>query len=379
MKIEFTEQQRMIRDMVREFSEKEVAPGAAERDEKEEFPTDVLSKMGDLGLLGINVPQEYGGAGLDTISYSIVVEEISKACASTGAITSVHNSFAPYIINRWGTDEQKSKYLPDLASGKKLGAFGGTEPNAGSDLGTLETTAALDGDHYVINGAKTFITAGSRADIIIVLAVTDKDAGSRGISAFIVESDFEGFKVGAIFDKMGIHASETSELIFEDMKVPKENLIGEEGEGYKIGLIALDGGRIGIASQAIGIAQAALDESIEYSKTRNQFGRPISKFQAIQWMISEMATKIEASRLLTWKAANMKDKGVRFSKEAAIAKLMASETAVWCVDKAVQIHGGYGYIKEYKVERLYRDAKITEIYEGTSEIQKLVIAHHMLK
>ena len=379
MKLEFTYQQKMILKMVREFADKEVAPIASELDEKGEYPTKTLEKMAKLGLLGIIIPREYGGAGLDTISYSIVVEEISRKCASTGVITSVHNSLTAWPIMKYGNEDQKKKYLPILAKGEKIGAFAATEPNAGSDLGAIRTTAELKGDNYIINGDKTFITSGPEAGIIIVFAVTDKSLGSKGISAFIVENDMKGYKVGSIFEKLGINASKTSELIFENMEVPKENLLGREGEGFKIALSTLDGGRIGIASQAVGIAQAALDESIEYSKQRQQFGRPIAKFQAIQWMIADMATKIEASRYLVYNAAYKKDIGEKISKEAAMAKLFASDTAMNSVIKAVQIHGGYGYTKEYTVERLFRDAKITEIYEGTSEVLKMVIAGSLLK
>ena len=380
MQLELDEQQKMIQKMVREFAEKEVAPIAAELDEKEEYPTETLKKMAKLGLLSIIIPQEYGGAGLDTISNEIVVEEISRKCAATGVVTSVHNSLAAWPIMKYGTEEQKKKYLPILAKGEKIGAFAGTEPNAGSDLGAMSTTATLKGDKYIINGDKTFITSGPVAGIIIVFAVTDKKAGAKGISAFIVESDMKGYKVGSIFEKLGINASKTSELIFEDMEVPKENLLGKEGDGFKICLATLDGGRIGIAAQAVGIAQAALDECIEYSKQRQQFGRPIAKFQAIQWMIADMATRIEAARLLTLNAAYTKDHTEgRYSKEAAMAKLYASETAMDAVIKAVQIHGGYGYTKEYTVERLFRDAKITEIYEGTSEVQRMVIASSLLR
>ena len=379
MQLELNEQQKMIQKMVREFAEKEIAPVAAELDKKAEYPTKILEKMAKLGLLGIIIPTEYGGAGLDTISYAIVIEEISRKCASTGVITSVHNSLVSWPIMKYGTDEQKKKYLPILAKGEKIGAFAGTEPNAGSDLGAMQTTAVLKGDKYIINGDKTFITSGSEAGILIVFAVTDKSAGSKGISAFIVENTFKGFKVGSIFDKMGINANHVSELVFEDMEVPKENLLGKEGEGFKIALSTLDGGRIGIGAQAVGIAQACLDESIEYSKQRQQFGRPISKFQAIQWMITDMATRIEAARLLVYNAAYKKDKGERISKEAAMAKLFASETAVEAAIKAVQIHGGYGYTKEYTVERLFRDSKITEIYEGTSEVQRLVISSNLLR
>ena len=379
MKLELNDQQKMIQKMVREFAEREIAPVAAELDKTGEYPTKILEKMAKLGLLGIIIPTEFGGAGLDTISYATIIEEISRKCASTGVITSVHNSLVSWPIMHFGTTEQKKKYLPFLANGEKIGAFAGTEPNAGSDLGAMQTTARLKSGEYVINGDKCFITSGDKAGVIIVFAVTDKSAGSKGISAFIAENTMKGFKVGSIYDKLGINANHVAELIFEDLKVPKENLLGKEGEGFKIALSTLDVGRIGIAAQAVGIAQAALDESIEYSKQRQQFGRPISKFQAIQWMIADMATRIEAARYLVYNAAYVKDKGERVSKEAAMAKLFASETAMDAVIKAVQIHGGYGYTKEYTVERLFRDAKITEIYEGTSEVQRLVIAGSLLK
>jgi butyryl-CoA dehydrogenase len=379
MKLELNDQQKMIQKMVREFAEKEIAPIASDLDKKAEYPLKTLQKMAKLGLLGIIIPTEYGGAGLDTLSYATIIEEISRKCASTGVITSVHNSLVAWPILKYGTDEQKKKYLPILATGEKIGAFAGTEPNAGSDLGAMQTTAVLKGNKYIINGDKTFITSGPKAGIIIVFAVTDKTAGPKGISAFIVENTMKGFKVGSIFDKMGINANLVSELIFEDMEVPKENLLGKEGEGFKIALSTLDGGRIGIACQAVGIAQAALDESIAYSMQRQQFGKPIAKFQAIQWIIADMATRIEASRFLAYNAAYKKDCGERYTKEAAMAKLFASETAMECVIKGVQIHGGYGYTKEYTVERLFRDAKITEIYEGTSEVQRMVIAGSLLK
>jgi butyryl-CoA dehydrogenase len=379
MKLELNDQQKMIKKMVKEFAEKHIAPVAAELDQKEEYPTKILKEMAKLGLLGIIIPTEYGGAGLDTISYATVIEEISRKCSSTGVITSVHNSLVSHPIMKYGTEEQKKKYLTILAKGEEIGAFAATEPNAGSDLGAMQTTAVLKGNKYIINGDKTFITSGPEAGIIIVFAVTNKEAGSKGISAFIVEDSFKGYKVGSIFEKLGINASKTSELIFEDMEVPKENLLGKEGEGFKIALSTLDGGRIGIAAQAVGIARAALDESIEYAKQRQQFGRPLAKFQAIQWMIADMATRIEAARYLVYNASYLKDKGERFSKEAAMAKLYASETAMDAVIKAVQIHGGYGYTKEYAVERLFRDAKITEIYEGTSEVQRLVISGSLLK
>jgi butyryl-CoA dehydrogenase len=379
MQLELNDQQKMIQKMVREFAEKEIAPIAADLDKTGEYPTKTLEKMAKLGLLGIVIPTEYGGAGLDTISYATVIEEISKKCASTGVITSVHNSLVAYPIMKYGTEAQKKKYLPILAKGEKIGAFAGTEPNAGSDLGSMQTKAVLKGNKYVINGDKCFITSGDKAGIFIVFAVTDKEAGSKGISAFIVESDTPGFKVGSLFDKMGINANHVTELIFENMQVPKENLLGKEGDGFKIALSTLDGGRIGIAAQAVGIAQAALEECVSYAPQRQQFGRPIAKFQAIQWMIADMATKITAARYLVYNAAYAKDKGGRFSKEAAMAKLFASETAMDVVIKAVQIHGGYGYTKEYLVERLFRDAKITEIYEGTSEVQRMVIAGSLLK
>jgi butyryl-CoA dehydrogenase len=379
MILELNEQQRMIRNMVREFAEKEVKPKAAELDEKEEYPTESLKKMAQLGILGTIIPQEYGGAGLDNVTYATVIEEISRACASTGVVTSVHNSLTSWPIMNYGTEEQKKKYLPILARGEKIGAFGGTEPNAGSDLGAMQSTAELKGDHYIINGTKTFITSGPKAGIIIVFAVTNKELGPKGISAFIVEDDFKGYSVGGIFDKIGINASLTSELVFEDMEVPKENLLGKEGDGFKIALSTLDGGRIGIAAQAVGIAQAALEESVEYSKNRQQFGKPIAKFQAIQWMISDMATKIEAARFLVLNAAFKKDQGKRISMEAAMAKLFAAETAVDVTNMAIQVHGGYGYTKEYPVERLYRDARITGIYEGTSEVMKMVIAGSLLR
>lgn len=379
MDFELTDNQKMIRKMVREFAEKEIAPVAEELDKESKYPTEILEKMAPLGLLGIMIPQEYGGAGLDAVSFAIAIEEISKQCASTGVITEVHNSLVACPLMHYGDEEQKEKYLPILAKGEKIGAFAGTEPNAGSDLGSMETTAKLEGDKYIINGSKTFITSGSEAGILIVFASIDKSKGPKGISAFIVESDWDGFIVGDIYDKMGINANHVSELFFEDMEVPKENLLGEEGDGFKIALAALDHGRIGIAAQAVGIAQAAIDECVEYSKQREQFGRPISKFQAIQWKLADMETRTEAARLLVYEAAAAADSGGRFSKEAAMAKLFASETAMDVAIDGVQVHGGYGYTKEYKVERLFRDAKITEIYEGTSEIQKIVIARELLR
>ncbi len=378
MNFELTDNQKMVRNMVRDFAENEIEPVADELDEKREYPHEILDKMSDLGLLGIMIPEEYDGAGMDTVSFAIAIEEISRKCAATGVITEVHNSLVACPIMHYGTEEQKEKYLPMLATGEKIGAFGGTEPDAGTCLGAMQTTAEKDGDKYIINGQKTFITSGSEAGIFLVFAVTDKSKGRNGISAFIVESDTDGFVVGDVFDKLGIHANKVSELFFEDMEVPEENLLGEEGEGYKIALSALDHGRIGIGAQAVGIAQAALDESIKYSQQREQFGKPISNFQGIQFKLADMETRTEAARLLVYNAANAADRGERFRKEASMAKLFASEVANEAANEGVQIHGGYGYIEEYKVEQLFRDAKITEIYEGTSEAQKMIIARSLL-
>ncbi len=372
-------QQQMIRKAAREFAEKEIKPIASKLDQEAKFPSEIISKLGELGFMGMMVPEEYGGSGMDCVSYAIAVEEISRGDASTGVSMSVNNSLACQPILDYGTEEQKRKYLPDLAQGKKLGAFSLTEPEAGSDAGNVQTRAILDGDHYVINGTKIFVTNGGKADIIILFASTNPEAKAKGISAFIIEKGMQGFRVGKKENKMGMRAADTSELIFEDCKVPKENLLGEEGKGYRIALATLDGGRIGIAAQAVGIGQACLEASIEYSKVRKQFGRPICEFQAIQWMIANMATEIEAARYLTYRAAYLKDKGIRFSKEAAQAKLLASEAVVRAATNAVQIHGGYGYMKEYDVERYFRDSKLTEIYEGTSEVQRLVIAASLLK
>ncbi len=379
MDFDLTPAQTLARTTIREFADKEIVPKARTIDENSEYPSDIIAKLGKLGFMGIMVPKEYGGGGFDTVTYAMAIEEISKACASTGALVTVHNSFCPYMIYKWGTEQQKKEYLPRLASGEVYGAFAGTEPEAGSDLGSMRTTADLKGDVYVINGSKTFITGGPKAGVVIVFAVTNKALGPKGITAFIVESSYKGFKVGNILNKMGINGSLTSELIFEDMEVPKGNILGKEGDGFKLALAAIDGGRIGIAAQAVGIAQAALEASVSYSKKRVQFGAPIANLQAIQWMLAEMATKVEAARLLTYRAALLKDNGGRFSKEAAMAKLLASESAVWCAHKAVQVHGGYGYMKDHNIERYYRDARITEIYEGTSEVQKLVIASSLLR
>jgi butyryl-CoA dehydrogenase len=379
MRFELTEDQKMIQQMVREFAEKEVAPLAAEIDAEARFPAETVKKMAELNLMGMMVPEKYGGAGVDTVSYVLAMEEIAKACASTSVIMSVNNSLVCDPLLRNGTEEQKQKYLVPLARGEWLGCFALSEPNAGSDAANQQTTAVLKGDKWVINGRKNFTTNGAHADICILFAVTDKTKGHHGISAFIVELDTPGFSIGKIEKKLGICGSDTASLVFEDCAIPKENLLGELGEGFKIAMETLDGGRIGIAAQAVGIAQAALEQSIKYSKERVQFGQPISNFQAIQWMLADMATEIECARLLTLKAATLKDKGVRHTKESSMAKLFASETAMRATHKAVQIHGGYGYIKDYPVERYFRDAKITEIYEGTSEIQRLIIATNLLK
>ncbi|MBP2073356.1 MAG: butyryl-CoA dehydrogenase [Thermoanaerobacterium sp.] len=379
MDFSLTREQEMVRRVVREFAEKEVAPKAKEIDITEEFPWDTVRKMAQNDMMGIPYPEEYGGAGGDYLSYIIAVEEISRACATTGVILSAHTSLGSFPIYQWGTEEQKRKYLVPLAKGEKLGAFGLTEPNAGTDAAGQQTTAVLDGDHYVLNGSKIFITNGGKADIYIIFAMTDKSKGTRGISAFIVEKDFPGFSIGKIEEKMGIRASSTAELVFEDCIVPKENLLGKEGQGFKIAMATLDGGRIGIAAQALGIAQAALDEEIKYAKERQQFGRPIGKFQGIQWYIADMATRINASRWLVYNAAWRKQVGLPYTMEAAMAKLYASETAMFVTTKTVQIFGGYGFTKDYPVERFMRDAKITEIYEGTSEVQKMVISGNLLK
>ncbi|MBC7259808.1 MAG: acyl-CoA dehydrogenase [Chloroflexi bacterium] len=379
MDLKLTEEQEMIRKMAREFAEKEVAPIAAELDEKGEVPYANIRKMAELGFLGLTAPEEYGGAGMDTVSYCIAIEEISKACAATAIVMAVQNSLVNYILLKFGTDEQKDKYLRPLATGQKIGAFALTEPGAGTDAAAQQTTAILQGDHYVINGTKHFITNGGFADIVLLFAMTDKSKGHRGISCFIVEKGTPGFSTGKHEHKMGIRASDTCELIFEDCKVPAANRLGQEGEGFKIAMMALDAGRIGVGAQAVGIAQAALEKAIAHAKTRVQFGQPIAQFQAIQFMLADMATQIEAARLLVYNAALKKDAGERFSKEASMAKLFASEVAGFVTTKAVQIHGGYGYMKEYPVERYFRDAKITEIYEGTSEVQRMVIASNLLK
>lgn len=379
MDLELTEEQRMIQEMARNFAEKEVAPLAAELDETHRFPVELAQKMGELGLMGVAIPEQYGGAGMDYVCYAIAMEEVSKACANTGVIMSVNNSLVCDPLVKNCTEEQKQKFLTPLASGKKIGCFGLTEPSAGSDAANQKTTAVLDGSEWVINGSKIFITNGSHADTAIVFAVTDKTKGARGISTFVVEKGTPGFRVGKIEKKLGLNASGTAELIFEDCRIPKDNQFGELGAGFKIAMQTLDAGRIGIAAQAVGIARAAMEQSTKYALERVQFNQPIAKFQAIQWMLADMATEIDAARLLVYRAARFKDTGKRHSSESAMAKLFASETAMKTATKAIQIHGGYGYSKEYPVERNFRDAKITEIYEGTSEIQRLVIAANLLR
>ena len=375
-----TNDQKMLQDQVRKFADAELAPLAAEIDKSGEFPWTNLKKMAQLGLLGIVVPEKYGGSGFDFVSLAIAIEEISRACATTGVIVAVNNSLTTYPILQFGSEEQKGKYLPLLCSGEKIGAFGLTEPNAGSDVAALESTARLEGDHYVLNGTKRFITNGGEAGIFIVFAYTNRELKHKGISAFIVERDTPGFSLGNHEDLMGIRATANCELIFEDAKIPKENLIGKEGDGFKITMSTLDVSRIDIGAQAVGIAQAALDESVKYSKERKAFGQPICNFEMIQSMIAEMATQIQAARLLVYYAGSCKDRGMtRFSRESAMSKYYASDIAVDVTRKAVQIHGGYGYSKDYIVERLYRDAKILELYEGTSEVQKIVIARDLIR
>lgn len=366
-----------LQTMYREFAQEQVKPLAAEIDKTERFPEETVAAMAEMGLLGIPFPEEYGGAGMDNLSYAQCVEELSKVCASTGVIVSAHTSLGSTPIYLFGTEEQKKKYLVPLASGQKLGAFGLTEPGAGTDASGQKTTAVLEGDHYVLNGSKVFITNAGPADIYIVMAMTDKTKGNHGISAFIVEKGFPGFSIGKHEEKMGIRASSTCELIFENCIVPKENLLGEEGKGFKIAMMTLDGGRIGIAAQALGIAQGAIDVTKEYVKTRVQFGKPLSSFQNTQFEMAEMQAMVDASRLLVYRAACAKDNHEPYSHLAAMAKLVASETASDVTRRCVQLFGGYGYTRDYPAERMMRDAKITEIYEGTSEVQKMVISSWM--
>ena len=378
MQFKLTEEHEMIRKMVRDFAVNEVAPTAAERDEEARFDMDIFNKMAELGLTGIPWPEEYGGIGSDYLAYCIAIEELSRVCASTGVTLSAHTSLAGWPVYKFGTEEQKQKYLRPMAKGEKIGAYGLTEPGSGSDAGGMRTTARLEGDQYVLNGSKIFITNGGIADIYIVFAVTDPSS-RKGTSAFIVESSFPGFSVGKKEDKMGIRSSPTTEIIFEECVVPKENLLGAEGDGFKIAMMTLDGGRNGIAAQAVGIAQGALDAAVDYSKERVQFGKPIAAQQGIGFKLAEMATNVEAARLLTYQAAWLESVGLPYGKESAMSKLFAGDTAMKVTTEAVQIFGGYGYTKEYPVERYMRDAKITQIYEGTQEIQKLVISRMITK
>ncbi|MEE8297821.1 MAG: acyl-CoA dehydrogenase [Thermodesulfobacteriota bacterium] len=377
--ISLSEEQGMVQKTAKEFTNNEIKPVASINDREHRFPEEIINKLGELGFMGMSVPEQYGGSGLDYLSYILALEEICKGCASTGTIMSVNNSLVCAPINTFGTDDQKKSILTELASGKKLGCFMLSEPEAGSDAASMKTTAILNGDYYLLNGTKSWITNGAEADFAIVFASTDTSLKHKGVSAFIVNMKTPGLKIGKLEDKLGIRATSTAQIFFEDCKVPANNLLGKEGEGFKIALHTLDGGRIGIGAQAVGLAQAALEESVRYAKERKAFGKTISDFQGLQFMIADMATRVEASRLLVWQAAVMKDSNVKYSKQSAMAKLYAAETAMWVTTKAIQIHGGYGYTTDYPVERFFRDAKITEIYEGTSEIQRIVIARETLK
>jgi alkylation response protein AidB-like acyl-CoA dehydrogenase len=378
MNFDFTEDQLMIQQSAKEFAEAEIAPSSVQRDIDAEFPAGIVKKIGELGFLGMMVPPEYGGAGLDTISYVLAMIEISKVDASVGVIMSVNNSLVCYGLEKYGSDYIKEKYLIPLAKGEKLGAFALSEPEAGSDATKQKTTADKDGDHYILNGMKNWITNGTSADYFLVMATTDKEKGHHGITTFLVEKGTPGFGHGKKEDKLGIRSSDTCSLTFENCKVPTKNIVWEEGKGFNFAMNTLNGGRIGIASQAIGIAEASFEAALKYSKERKAFGSSIANFQAIQFKLSDMAVKIEAAKMLTLKAAALKDAGKKYYKEAAMAKLYSSKIAVECSLEAIQVHGGYGYVREYLVERYLRDAKITEIYEGTSEIQNIVIARALL-
>ena len=376
MDFSLTREQALVQKMMQSFTENEVKPIAAEIDRTHQYPAENVAKLFKLGVMGMTVPKEYGGMGADQVAAAICTEELAKACASTSDIVAGHTLCCVPILEH-GTEEQKKKYLPMLTKGGVLGGMGITEPNAGSDASKSQTEARLEGDHYVINGSKIFITNGPEAGVFVIFAMTDKTKGNKGLSAFIIESSFPGFSIGKVEDKMGLHGVHTSEIVFTEMIVPKENLLGKEGKGFKICMQTLDTGRIGIAAQALGIAEGAMEEAIAYTKGRVQFGKPISKFQNTQFTFADMAMRIEAARLLTYQAASIKQSGVRCSKQAAMAKLSASETAMWVTTKALQMFGGYGYTNDYPMERMMRDAKITEIYEGTSEIQRIVISANM--
>ncbi len=379
MTFKLTEEQLMIQSMVRDLARSEFAPKAMERDKTKEFPAENLKKLGELGLMGMMIPPEYGGSGADTISYVLALAEVAYACASTAVVMSVHNSIVCESILRYGTDDQKEKYLKQMATGEMIGAFALTEPNAGSDPARQTTKAVFDGDSYVLNGTKRFTTTGKNAGIIIVTAKTDEEARHKGITAFLIEQGTPGLKVGPLEDKMGLRASDTVDLIIEDCRIPAANRLGNEGDGFLIAMTGLDGGRIGIAAQSVGVAKAAFDAAVQYSREREQFGQSISKFQGLRWMIADMATEIEAARLMMLSAAEMKDNGENYTLQASMAKLYASEMVNRITPKAIQIHGGYGFTKEYPVERYYRDARVFTIYEGTSEIQRIVISNQILK
>jgi butyryl-CoA dehydrogenase len=379
MTFQLTDEQLMIQAMVREFSRKVIAPTAMERDRTKEFPADNLRKMTELGLMGMMVPAEFGGDGTDTVSYVLALSEIAYSCASTAVVMSVHNSIVCESLVRYGNTAQKKRFLKMLASGEKIGAFAMTEPHAGSNPAAQSTGAVRDGDTYILNGTKRFITTGKNAGLVIVTAKTDEAQRHKGISAFIVEQGTPGLIVGKLEDKMGLCASDTVDLIFEDCRIPAENVLGAEGDGFRIAMTALDGGRIGIAAQSVGVGQAALDAAVKYAKDRTQFGQSISKFQGLRWMIADMATEIEAARQLMLSAAALKDTGKNYTAQASMAKLFASEAVNRVTAQALQIHGGYGFIKDYAVERFYRDARVFTIYEGTSEIQRVVISNHILK
>jgi alkylation response protein AidB-like acyl-CoA dehydrogenase len=379
MSFKLTDEQLMIQAMVRDFAREVLLTTAMERDRTKEFPSKNLKKMAELGLMGMMVPPEYNGAGVDTVSYVLALEEVAYACASTAVVMSVHNSIVCETINRFGTEEQKQSYLKPLAAGNVIGSFALTEPHAGSDPVSQSTWAVRDADHYIINGTKRFITSGKNAAVTIITAKTNKTKRHKGISAFIVKKETPGFTVGKAEEKMGLCASDTTDLVLTDCRIPAENLLGQEGDGFKIAMTALDGGRIGIGAQSVGVAQAALDAAVSYAKEREQFGQLISKFQGLRWMLADMATELEAARQLTFSAAAKKDRGETYTMEASMAKLFASEMVNRVTAKALQIHGGYGYTKEYPVERLYRDARVFTIYEGTSEIQRVVIANHLLE
>ncbi len=379
MSFKLTEEQLMIQSMVRDLARSEFAPQAMERDKTKEFPAENLKKLGELGLMGMMIPPEFGGSGADTVSYVLALAEVAYACASTAVVMSVHNSIVCESVLRYGTDDQKEKYLKQMATGEMIGAFALTEPNAGSDPSRQTTKAVFDGDSYVLNGTKRFTTTGKNAGIIIVTAKTDEEARHKGISAFLIEQGTPGLKAGPLEDKMGLRASDTVDLIIEDCRIPSANRLGNEGDGFLIAMTGLDGGRIGIAAQSVGVAKAAFDAAVQYSREREQFGQSISKFQGLRWMIADMATEIEAARLMMLSAAEMKDNGENYTLQASMAKLYASEMVNRITPKAIQIHGGYGFTKEYPVERYYRDARVFTIYEGTSEIQRIVISNQILK